>query len=401
MKIKGNPINFSSYWRVFAIALTAVMIFTSAAQIIFNPVEPVYDQHALIKYSTIQNWYFLHWERYLSCVYLLNIYNFLAPHEPIGYNTGLRIIAMALYLISGTVLFWSMTGAANIVLYIIVMTLLYTSRFIFLWNSAELFAGAFLMLILWSLVQRMSFSVTAIFIILFSFAKTGLIFCGSIVGIFLALAQSSSWRGRIVNLCISIVVFILFLVPVFLQGGISGILPGGYAMYAFGQHYAVEIAHHQVTPIQKDPWLEYEKFFIPIWGENKSILKAIAGHPRLYLDFIFLSLGHTIINFCRSYLILLVPIAVYCLRITKQRMLKITSLLFLLNFIPITLVAYMHVRYAAQFYPLLLFMILLGVSDLHQKSKTSRVIISYLIFVALFQVYQFKTVFLAGHWFCD
>jgi hypothetical protein len=359
VKRKEISINFSTYWRIFAIALTAVMIFTSAAQIYFNPIKPVYDQSWLIASSIfLHPWYSLQLENYLSCVYLLKIYNFWAPHEPIAYNTGLRIIAMTIYLVAGTVLFWSMIGAANILLYIIVMALLFTSRFIFLWTSSELFAGAFLMLILWSLVQRMSFVVTAIFIILFSFAKPELIFCGAILGTFLAFAQSSSWRRRIVNLFILLVVCLLFLIPAILQSGINGLLPQRRALLSFCQHYATLIAPHQVTSVPKDPWLEYEKFTIPIWGEHTSVWQAIKGHPMLYLDFIFLSLGRTIINFCSSNLILLLPIAVYCLRITKQRLLKITSLLFLLNFIPINLLAYMHVRNAARFYPLLLFMIL-------------------------------------------
>jgi hypothetical protein len=308
---------------------------------------------------------------------------------------------MALYLLSGAVLLWSMTGAAHIGLYIIFMTLLYTGRFIFLWNSSELFAGAFLMLSLWSLKKRMSFVVVAIIIIFFSFTKPDLIFSGSIIGIFIALAQSSSWRGKITNLCILIAVVILFLVPIFLQSGISGILPEGRGLYSFGQHYAAMIAPHQVTPAPKDTWIEYEKLIIPIWGEHKSVWQAIKGHPMLYLDFIFLSLRQTIVNFCTSYLIFLAPIALYCLRITKQRQLKIISLLFLLNFIPITLFAFMHVRYAARFYPLLLFMILLGLPELYQRSKAWRIILSYLLFVALFQMYQFKTVFLAGYWFYD
>jgi hypothetical protein len=402
MKIKEYFYNFSTYRKVFAIALTTALIITSAVQIISHPVEPVHDQLYLIQCSTFTNWHPLHFERTLSFVYVLSIYNFWAPHQPIDYNTGLRIIAMALYLISGAVLFWSMTGAAHLFLYLLIMTLLYTSRFIFLWNSSELFAGALLMLILWSIVKRMSFFVVAMFIIIFSFAKPELIFCGIIVGIFLAVAQTSSWRRRIFNLCILAGSYIVFLVPVFVKTGMTGIVPGSRSLISLAQHYAVLFAPHQVNPVNEYLWPELEKIiFLPIWGEHKSVWEAITGQALLYYDFIFLSLGHTILNFCRSNLILLAPIAVYCLTITRQRMLKITSLLFLLNFIPIMLLAYMHVRYAARFYPLLLFMILLGLNEVKQKSMASRIIVTSLLLVALVQLYQFQMVFPAGYWFCD
>jgi hypothetical protein len=154
---KENFLNLFTYWNILVIALPTIMILVCAVQIISNPIQPVADQKNLIAWGVFP-WTHLHFEQKLACVYLLKIYNFLgAPHDPIGYNTGLRVISMTLYMVSGAVLLTSMTGASHIVLYIILMTLLYTSRFIFIWNSAELFAGAFLMLILWSIVKKCLF----------------------------------------------------------------------------------------------------------------------------------------------------------------------------------------------------------------------------------------------------
>jgi hypothetical protein len=192
------------------------------------------------------------------------------------------------------------------------------------------------------------------------------------------------------------------LVPIFLQSGIQELVPARRSIITFAQHYSALFAPHQAVPVNETLWPELvKKIFLPVWGEDKSVWKAITGHARLYYDFIFLSLGRTILDFCRSNLIFLAPVAVYCLGITRQRMLKITSLLFLLNFIPIALIAFMHIRYAARFYPLLLFMILLGLPALQQNKRAWRIILAYLSLVALFQIYQFKAVFLSGYWVPD
>jgi len=395
MTIKQNT-SKSALLIVFAIPL--IMILVSASRMLSLPVDPVHDQKYFI---TAGIFYPPYLEYNLSCVYVLKIYNFLAPHNLLAYNAGVMIIAMTLYLTAGALLLWSMTGRAHTALYALFMMLLYTSRFIFLWSSKELIAGAFLMLALWSIAKRMSFPVVAIFIVLFSFAKPDLIFSGAIVGIFLAFAQGNSWRGRIINLCVLVGLVILVLVPAYLQSGLQAMLPQGYALYCLGQHYAALIASHQVTPVRLEPWLEYKKFFNPVWGEHKSVWEAIRSHPGLYRDFIFLSLGRTTQNLCKSFLIFLLLPAAYGLVTAGKSQLKTVAALFLTGLIPMLLLSWMHVRYAARFYPVFLVLVLLWLQILEKKGGLYRGIIIYLCCIVTLQIYFIIPVFQSAYWFPD
>lgn len=393
--------NTSKSALLLFIAIPLIMVLVSASRIINLPVEPIGDQLYLIMWGVITEWP-LHLERHLSCVYMLRIiYNFFPADEPIGYNTVLRIFTMALYLTAGAMLLRSIIGKAQLGLYMLFMLLLYTSRFIFLWTSTELFAGAFLMLLLWSITTKRSFPVVAFFLILFSFAKADLIFSGAITGIFLTFVYSDSWRGRMINLCVLCSIGILFLVPAFLQSGRQAIQPEGRSMLCLSDNYAWMIAPHQVTPVQGYKWTESEKIFTPIWGKHEKVSEAILSNSKLYFDFIFLSLGNTVLSICKSWIIFLILPAAYGLLTREKNQIKTAAALLLTGFIPITLFAFLHVRYAARFYPIFLVFALIGLKRLPVRGKLYRCMIIYFSIIVALQMYFFIPVFQSAYWFPD
>ena len=103
-----------------------------------------------------------------------------------------------------------------------------------------------------------------------------------------------------------------------------------------------------------------------------------------------------------SNVIYFVPLAVYCLWVTKnKRKIHTIIFLFLLGIIPITLLGYTHIRYFARYYPLIIFIIILGLREVLERKKGARLFLLYLFPVGLFQIFQLRHVFMSGYWFPD
>ena len=388
--------------RMMGPAVIAIsLIVLAGIQIINSAVVPVADQKDFIGCRIFTDWYgTINIERSISCAYILDLYNYIAPHEIIAYNAGLRVIAMICYLVSGSLLFWRLTGPDNKAAYVLCMILLYTSRFVFLWYSIEVFTGAFLMLFLWSLLNNKSFVIHAIFIVLFSLTKPELLVLGLTIGLVLAFFNAGSYWERLKNSAVLVGVFVIILIPAFIESGVGCLSLGWRAIFSLGQHYAVLISPHQVVPVNADPWDEYQKYFSPIWGSTHSIKELIVSHRLLYWDFIWLSLGRTSLNWCSSNLIFLSPLALYSLCRPLNKKLTAVCMLFFLGLIPITLFSWMHVRYAARFYPLLLTMNVFALLALKQK-KQSLWCTLWLLLICMWQLYTFMPMSQSGYFFPD
>lgn len=386
--------------RHLLLLATLLVIVVYATRIGQGRVEAVYDQKKLLENR-------LSWEGYpalesgLSSSLLVGLYNVFSPSDSVWSNTYLRTLAMLLYLMSGFMLFSALQGGNSTPLSLLFIMLLSTSRFPFLWLSSELFAGAFLMLLLWSVARNSDFLVVSVCTTLFSLSKPDLALPGIVVGLLLAFHLAHGSKEKLANAGVLFAAFGALLVPGVIRSGLSYFASQGRALFSFGQHYAAMVAKHQLASARPDLWTEWQLYFRPIWGHPESFLQAIRSNPSRYVDFVFLSMSHSAKNFVRSNLFLLLPPAAYSIARTRQCVLKLVSLLLLCGFIPITLLSYTHTRYIARFYPLFLFMTHLFITESKADKKEQKLISYYLTGVLAIQLCQLPSVFAVGYWFPD
>lgn len=380
--------------------LTLVFVLISGLRIMAAGVEPIYDQSKLMSHEISQGSY-PPFESGVSSALFVALYKLVGSTDPVTASAHVRALAMVLYLASGYLLFTSLQKD-GIVLATLCVLLLFTSRFPFLWLSSELLAGAFLMLLLWSIQRRLPLTIIAVFVSLFMFSKPDLVFSGIVVGLFIALfpVREPTLERRIAGCAILVVAVALPLLPGILQHGIEYLAPQGRSAFSFGQHYAAMVAKHQIVADAPDPWLSWQSYLTPVWGPAESLIGTIVSHPSEYLDFLFLSAAHSLKSFVRTNLIFILPVSIYALLRARPTKARTTSALLLLGFLPITLLAFTHARYIARFYPLFLFMACLYLAE-SPKRRERLLLWSCLVVVLVLQLFQVPAVMAAGYWFPD
>jgi len=391
----------SAYYRGTQLlaALTAtVLIALTGWRLVHTAIDPVWDQGALLPFA-FRGGHYPAIDAGLSSQLVVGLLNLLKPYDPVSSNTLVRTVAAIAYMLSGALLSWSLTKENTRWWSALFMLLLFTSRFPFLWLSSELFAGTFLMLVLWSVVAGLPFAATAIFIVLFSLAKPDLILSGMLVGVVLALDRESSLRTRLTRVAILASTLLLFLLPGIVQNGPSYLLPGRRTLVSFGQHYAAVVSRHQIAS-QPEPWTEWKQYFDSSFGDVRNVWEAIRSNPIGYEDFVFLSLSKSLRSMLRANLIPLIPAAIFCWSKLRQRKSKTVVVLLLIGLVPIVLLAFLHVRYQARFYPLALFVICKGMTGL-RETRTKLLTAAYLVVLLALQVYQSLPVLSCGYWFPD
>lgn len=370
--------------------LLAIVVWNSTA-------IPKYDQEQLISYTFSFSDY-PRFELGITSGLIAGLYNRLDTFDLVSSNAHIRAVATILYLSAAYLLLSTRRGSRQVTL--LCMLLLITSRYPFLWLASELFAGAFLMLVLWSVMRDTPFWMTAFFVTLFALSKPDLILSGILVGLYLAYATAGTRSYRWHNVLVLLGFLLLLLLPGLLQDGAGFFQSRGRAVFSMRQHYGALVEPHQMTQQRPDPWVDWGAYFLPVWGESESIPDLIRANPRIYLDFIFLSMAQSLRNFLRSNLLFLIPLWLVCFVRVRHRKMKIVSLLFLSGFIPITLLSFTHVRYIARFYPLLLFMIYLYLAE-KRSTVMSKIILAMLVALLCWQTYQLLPLIPAAHWFPD
>ena len=382
---------------VFAICLTMLLTVFSGIIIYRSQAQPIWDQQFLIEFSFTKG--YPRFEHGITSNLIVGMVNLFKPYQPLASNAFIRALASSLYLISGSLLAWVLTKRYFLGLnwFALFFLLIVTSRFPFVWVSSELFAGAFLMLTMWSVIKEYPFIITAFFVALFSWAKPDLLIPGFILGIILALYDRKEFQDKILSVLTIILMTAAFFVPGLILKGGSYLELSGRSFNSFCQHYADVVSSHQIIRPIPDPWLEWQAYMTQSFGNAQNMPEIIRGNWEKYMDFIFLSLSKSLRKMAASNLIFLVPLAVAGLRIIQQKKLKVATIsVFVINFGIIPAVSYFHVRYQARYYPLALLITFIGISEL--KSKNVKLFMGcYLIALLAFQIYQSVYMVNAGY----
>jgi hypothetical protein len=377
-------------WTTGAV-LTAVVVLL----IIVRPgVEAVWDQ-TFIAYRLTAG--YPHFEAGIVSHLLVGTVNAIRPYDAVVSNTIIRALAALLFVASAALLAWSVTGPARIWAFFAFVLLVVSARFPFLWLSSELFAAAFMMLLLWSIVRGHSIVVTGLFLVLFSLSKADLVLPGALVGAYLALRSDPVPRWRRAAVLGGIAA--LLVVPSLLFASSYYGQFGGRTWVSFGQHYGELVRPLQIEPAPPGwgAWVMYLDRAFP--GAN-SVAEAALSYPRQYLYFVSLSLAESSIRLVLTKLLVLVPIAAWFFTGLRTSW-RVIVLLLLTGVIPILLLSFLHMRYQTRLYPLALFIIFAGLRDGVYSGRQERVLMAVLAVLLGWQLIDLMPVLQSAYWLPD
>lgn len=356
-------------------------------------VEPIWDQ-------TFITYHFSHgyptFDTGIVSHLLVGVVNALLVYDPVLSNAIIRALAALLYMGAAGLLAWSLTGSERLVGFVVFLLLLVSARFPFLWVSSELFAGAFLMLFLWSLVRGHAFAVTGCFLVLFSLSKADLALPGLLVGAYLVLrpGPESRWRRAAVLGGFAAVL----VAPALLSTSYYAQF-GGRTWVSFGQHYGELVRHHQLGP-SPSGWEEWPLYLNRGFPGAGSVWEAAIGYPRRYVHFVSLSSAESVLRLWQSKLLFLVPLAVWLFARMPDSW-RVVVLLLLANLLPIVLLSFLHVRYQARLYPLALFVIFAGLRSSATPAWAKRAVMAALALLLLWQAVALVPVLRSAYWLPD
>jgi hypothetical protein len=395
----AQTFSFSKY--VLAVLLTTLLIVFSGISINNSHAQPIFDQKTLIEYSFAIG--YPGPEKGITSNLIVGIVNFFNPYEPLTSNVFIRTLASCLYLISGSLLAWTLKKRyfLGLVWFALFILLMFTSRFPFLWLSSELFAGAFLMLVMWSVVNEHPFVITALFVALFSWAKPDLLLPGFTLGIVLALYHGKGPQNKTLSVLTIILMIAAFVLPGLVLNGSSYLQLSNRSFRSFCQHYADVVSLHQIMRHIPEPWSECQIYITSIFGNAQTMPDIIKANWVGYMDFVFLSLSKSLRKMAAGNLIFLIPLSIVGLWEPHQRKLKMAAIsVFVINLGLITMLSFFHVRYQARYYPLALLIAFIGISE--RKSKNIKLCLwGYLILLLIFQIYQSVSIVTSGYFFPD
>ena len=382
---------------LFMCLLSVTLIAISLIQILNTP-SPMYWDQKFLNYTFQQNYPKL--EQGIPQFWIAGLIQNNGKIEENSLNTILRLVAASIYLFSACVLGWSIRGKGGALNFSLWMILLFTSGLQFIWLSSELLAGAFLMLFLLSVIKKWSIWIEAILLLLFGLTKPDLFFVSVCVWGYLSFVGNQSLRSKLLHMYLFIGFVILALLPGILQNGIDYLKQDGRSINSLGQHYAALINPLQITANLPEPWQYYGIYVTSTWGSANNAFTLIISNPSRFVDFIFLSLATTLKRLISGSLLFYLPAAIISFKHLQDRKIKSIILLCLLNFIPILLLAFFHIRYGARFLPLALFTIFYGIDQI-QNLRLRKIVYGSMWLIIIIQIPQFLNAFKAGYWLVD
>jgi hypothetical protein len=380
--------------RLFAWGFGGIVTCAVVLLIVLRPgVEPMWDQ-SFIGYRFAQG--YPHFESGIVSHLLVGLVNSVVPFQPEVSNTLVRAVAALLYVGAASVLAWSVTGPERLRAFVAFVLLVVSTGFPFLWLSSELFAGAFLMLLLWSVVREHSIVVLGLLLGLFAFSKADLALPGLLMGAYLVLRAGpvARWRRALVVGAVAAVL----LVPSLWTPSYYARF-GGRTWVAFSQHYGELVKEHQLgeAPSGFGAGRRYTAISFP--GAT-TVGEAALRYPRRYVHFVALALAESSIRLVRTKLLLLLPAALLLFGALRPSW-RISVLILLSSLVPIVLLSFLHVRYQARLYPLALFVIFAGLraGSLHPWQR--RALAALLAAVLVWQLVDIVPVLGSAHWLPD
>jgi hypothetical protein len=335
----------------------------------------------------------------ISSHLIVGFINWLANTDQVTLNTIVRIFAETIYTASAGLFSWSfLTQKKAGWLYPPLIVIMFLSGFPFLWLSTELLAGTFLFLSLWSIMESRPLLLTSFFIALYSFAKPDLIISGAVLGLYIVFTQIGSVKQKFRWGLVVAGMIILFLLPIVLRSGISAIWHDNRSFVSFSQHYASLASRHQIGAAP-EPWTHFDEYIQASFGDVQSVKQIILREPAKYVDFLFLSMSQSLQNMFATGFLFTLLFSIFVLWRDRERFQGLILLVFGVSLFTITLFAYMHIRYQARFFPIMLALALTAV-PLITKWRKILLGLGILVFTG-FLLLSTNSILVCGYWFPD
>jgi hypothetical protein len=382
--------------KLIAFLFTALLIVIQGILILSKPIAPIYDQ-TFIQFSFAKG--YPTFEQGISSLLIVGFLNWVCHVDQVTLNSIVRVAAATGYTFSAGLLSWRLfTRNKTRWLYVPFLLLLPFSGFPFLWLSSELFAGTFIMLTFWSLFDEQPFLLTSIFLAFYTFAKPDLILSGAALGLFAVLSQKSRFKQKFIRIAVMLGTMLLILLPSILINGFGRPGDSDRSLISFSQHYASLVSQHQIGA-GPDPWLNYGDYIKASFGDVHNMLDVVSNSPAKYIDFVFLSISQSVQNMVRTGLIVTLLFSIIGFWKWKGEEYRTVLLFFTVSLVPIVLLSYLHVRYQARFYPLLLITAFIAITQATKWRKL--IMVAVLIAVVEFQLFFISSILLHGYWFPD
>jgi hypothetical protein len=341
----------------------ALLVGFSAWVIAAHPQQPVWDQQALLA-SRIGGPAAPAPATGFTSQLIVALLQPLLPDAPAARDAALRTLAMVLYL--GSAAWLAARLFARRASAVVLLLLVTTSQYPFLWLSSELFTGALLMAALAAWASAAPPALAGALLALFGLCKPD--------AILPALALLAYWAARAPDRREALRLagafagtLLLLLLPGTLTAGLGYFTTyggaGGRTFASFGQHYAALAAGFQVGETVPNPWTETGAYVSRHVPGATGLGDVVLGHFPRYAEFVALACVRGLFRagYVANYAALAVPILLFAgwrARLgwgDRERAL----LLAFVGVAPFVLFAYPHVRYLARYYPLFVLLLLL------------------------------------------
>lgn len=280
----------------------------------------------------------------------------IGPRDLVGANLLLRLLSAALYI--GTAALLAQQVLRRNSTRFAFLALLTASAFPVLWLSSELIAGALVCLAVWLAMMTRHHWLLGMILAALALTKSELIVMSLAIGALYLRRNPEAWRSLLAG---------------FIGLGLVLILPGALihrgaffyttrAWVAFGQHYASALEPLQIGP-HPEPWGHWDVYATATLPGASSVPQVILHYPKLYTDFVSLSVVTGIWNAAHALGLILVAIGIRIMLRSPNRQFEKWLLVSLVVLLPEVLLSYPHIRYMAKLVPLALMVPLAELED--------------------------------------
>lgn len=354
---------------VLAVVASGLAIIEDSGVVPAWPMDQSFAQIADLRIRHLDNHWEFHYPRLqhsggITATVTVGIYKLIVPTTELSLNWHIRIFAMFAFLSASYLL--ATTYIRNEISRVLAMATIACSGFQFIQPSSELIASAYLGLYLVGVRRLWPLPFLAGLLISFGLCKVELFLAAAAIGVYwyLSSTKGSSSRWRIPVYCVAWTAF--FVLPSIAVNRENALM-GGRAFEAFGQHYAVLFASHQYVPLIEDPWTASKSVMNAVFPTAHSTPQLVLQYPRQYLDFMALSLVQSALSLCFALKGMLLPIVVLLgfrwWPPTLRSAGITTGIALVAALTPAVLFAFIHIRYIARFFPIIVCMIIAACSD--------------------------------------
>jgi hypothetical protein len=329
-------------------------LIASLAVVFEHPWAPWADQLALMRCASSSAAYPAWTSGLTSCGVSL-VARSISGADPLRWNTAMRAIACALYLLSSAMLAHRAlhTVAARMLATAFVVASLYP----FVWLSSELVFGAALMIALLATSGRDP-RLAGVALCLLAFAKPEAIVTALAL---LAVRTFSVRKDALVVLVTMLAGCAALLLPGIFTRGPAYLLDLERATSSFGQHAHILFSHERV-------WVDGNQALDRYFPGATSAWDALRLYPARYLDYVRLSAreGLRSIRLTFGPFVWAMGLAAVGGMLARAKLEPLVQrfAVALVGFVPIVLLSFPHARYLARYLPLAMIALLALVEQL-------------------------------------